>query len=158
MGQSATEHREVNTYSFERLIQNQIMAELFKILKMYREVESPDIDGIIRDEIPIVSMAKEELLKEGRALSVDLLEVALAGGIDPAPENLCKLLFFAIEVDKGKRKTKKDNNGQESGPSSAGGSQKRVAEEAEKEPKKVKSVSKFCFYYRRYSLLSHVSL
>ena len=80
------------------------MAELFKILKMYRDVESPDIDGVLRNEIPIISMANEELLNEGRALSVDLLEVALAGGIDPAPENLCKLLFFFfdMEVDKGK--------------------------------------------------------
>ena len=51
-------------------------------------------------------MAKEELLNEGRALSVDLLEVTLAGQIDPAPENLCKLLFFAMEVNRGKGKTK----------------------------------------------------
>ena len=83
------------------------MSELFKILKMYRDVESPDIDEIIRNGIPIISITKEELLKEGRDLSVDLLEVARAGGIDPAPENMCKLLFFAIEVEKGKQKQTK---------------------------------------------------
>ena len=117
------------------------MSELFKILKMFRDVESPDIDEIIRNGIPIISMTKEELLKEGRDLNVDLLEVARAGGIDPAPENMCKLLFFAIEVEKGKGKTKTDKDGQESGSSSAGGSQKRAPEEVEKEPKKMKSVS-----------------
>ena len=66
------------------------------------------------------------------------------GGTDPAPENLCKLLFFAMEVDKRKVETKKDKDGQESGPSSmGGGSQKRTPEEVdlEKEPKKRKSVS-----------------
>ena len=119
------------------------MSELFKILKMYRDAETPHIDGISRNGIPIISMSmtKEELLKEGKDLSVDLLEVARSGRIDPAPENMSKLLFFAMKVDKGKWKTKTDKDGQESGPSSAGGSQKRAPEEVEKEPKKMKSVS-----------------
>ena len=41
----------------------------------------------------------------------------------------------------GSGELKTDKDGQESGPSSVGGSQKRAPEEVEKEPKKMKSVS-----------------
>lgn len=72
------------------------MVDAFKILKMYRNSEAPDLTEFKIDEIPIVTMTKEEMVTIGKKHDIDLVEVSEAGGIE-GTENLCRLLILRLK-------------------------------------------------------------
>ena len=68
-------------------------AEMFKILKRYRDEEDPDM-GSVGDKA-YETLSKAECLEMLKDHGIDGLELCRMGNINPLPEFLCKLTFFA---------------------------------------------------------------
>ena len=72
---------------------------------MFRNEENPEMGDL--KGIPMCTLSRQEILDEAKKIKFDILETCSLGAIDPVPENLVKLFYFAIkhkEVEKGKEK------------------------------------------------------
>lgn len=67
--------------------------ELVKILKKFRDEEDPDMGSL--DGKSYETLSKSECLDELKKYGIDSLELCRLGNINPLPESLCKLAYFA---------------------------------------------------------------
>ena len=69
---------------------------MFKILKRYTDEKDPDM-GSVGDKA-YETLSKAECLEMLKNHGIDGLELCRMGNINPLPECLCKLTFFAGQV------------------------------------------------------------
>ena len=69
--------------------------DILALLELYRDEENPDVSGTYVDEEHIMTLSKDELIKQTNHLKIDILKVCRLGMIDPQTENLCKLFYCA---------------------------------------------------------------
>ena len=69
---------------------------MFKILKCYRVEENPDMGSV--DGKAYETLSKAECLEMLQNHGTDSLELCRMGNINPLPEFLCKLRYFAEQV------------------------------------------------------------
>ena len=108
---------------------------IVKLLELFRDEEFPDLSETYIEDDHITTLSKEEIISKMKGFNVDALQVCRLGLINPEPENMCKLLHFAMRLnDKGENsssksaKTTDEGQGQPSqGPSSSKKPKKEVA-------------------------------
>ena len=71
-------------------------SDLLKILTRFRDVEDPDM-GSWGDK-PYETLSKSECMEILSTYNINGLELCRIGNINPVPETLCKLAFFASQI------------------------------------------------------------
>ena len=77
------------------------MERMVKILEMYRDNEDPDLR--VLNGRSLETLSRDETLKELENRGIDRLRLCRLGSIDPRPEFLCRLLHYAIGIDKARQ-------------------------------------------------------
>ena len=79
--------------------------DILKLLELYREEENPDLSESMCEGDNVTTLAKDEIINRMTSLNVDVLKTCRLGLIDPARENLCKLLHFAMLINNKEKTT-----------------------------------------------------
>ena len=66
---------------------------MLQILERYKDIEDPDM-GLLNGKA-YETLSKDECLEELKKFRINGLNLCRLGNINPLPENLCKMVFFA---------------------------------------------------------------